>query len=133
MGFLRFVVLSRHPDSGLNDGLFRSAYHLRDDSSVDRATRDLLAEILEWFDRNLARPSRFNRSTSKGAYRRNSRGIAWFRDSASEHVSRMHTIKTILEQHGHRVEMLQEARLGYVVYEDEFQVVAEPFSDTRTA
>jgi hypothetical protein len=28
--------------------------------------------------------------------------------------------------------MLTETRVGYVVYEDAFQVVAEPFSDTRT-
>jgi hypothetical protein len=28
--------------------------------------------------------------------------------------------------------MLTERRIGYVVYEDELQVVAEPFSDTQT-
>jgi hypothetical protein len=28
--------------------------------------------------------------------------------------------------------MISEARVGYVVYEDAFQVIAEPFSDTRT-
>jgi len=28
--------------------------------------------------------------------------------------------------------MLTESRVGYVVYEDELQVVAEPFSDTQT-
>jgi len=28
--------------------------------------------------------------------------------------------------------MLDEERPGYVVYEDEHQVIAEPFADTRT-
>jgi len=28
--------------------------------------------------------------------------------------------------------MLSETRVGYVIHEDAFQVVAEPFSDTRT-
>jgi len=41
-------------------------------------------------------------------------------------------MKVILEKYGHPVTMLTETRVGYVVYEDEFQVVAEPFSDTQT-
>jgi hypothetical protein len=44
----------------------------------------------------------------------------------------MHQIKTVLELYGHPVVMLSEPRVGYVIYEDEFQVVAEPFSDTQT-
>lgn len=28
--------------------------------------------------------------------------------------------------------MLTETRIGYVVYEDDLQVVAEPFADTKT-
>ncbi len=28
--------------------------------------------------------------------------------------------------------MLSETRVGYVIYDDAFQVVAEPFSDTQT-
>ncbi len=28
--------------------------------------------------------------------------------------------------------MLWEERIGHVVYEDDYQVVAEPFNDTRT-
>jgi hypothetical protein len=37
----------------------------------------------------------------------------------------------ILENHGVWIEMLKTARPGYVVYQDEFQVVAEPFSDSN--
>jgi hypothetical protein len=36
----------------------------------------------------------------------------------------------ILENHDIWVETLITARPGYVVYKDEFQVVAEPFSDS---
>ena len=69
---------------------------------------------------------------SKGFYRRNTRGIAWFKDCATEHLARMQEMKTLLEQYGHPVVMLSESRVGYLIYEDAFQVVAEPFSDTRT-
>jgi len=63
---------------------------------------------------NLAVPTRFNRTTSKAHYRRNATGISWFRDSAHEHITRIHDL----------------ARIGFVVYEDEHQVVAEPFANT---
>ena len=43
----------------------------------------------------------------------------------------MHEIKRILEANGHVVHVLREDRVGYVVYEDKAQVVAEPFADTR--
>jgi hypothetical protein len=41
-------------------------------------------------------------------------------------------MSVVLEKYGHPVTMLTESRVGYVVYEDELQVVAEPFSDTQT-
>ena len=40
--------------------------------------------------------------------------------------------KNVLEKHGHQVNVLHETRVGYIVYEDDFQVIAQPFSETRT-
>ena len=88
--------------------------------------------VRAWFEKHPPTPKRFNRSKSKGYYRRNTRGIAWFRDNAKEYLGRMHEIKMILEANGHQVTMIREERVGYIVYEDEFQVVAEPFSETQT-
>jgi hypothetical protein len=34
----------------------------------------------------------------------------------------------MLENHGVSVQMLKTERVGYVVYEDEYQIVAEPFA-----
>lgn len=131
-GFVRFVLTTRHPESGVEEGLFRAAYHLRDSSRVGDEDRRLLTELLAWFGENLVTPDRFNRSKSKGFYRRKTRGIAWFRDSATDCLSRMHRIKVILEKYGHVITILTETRVGYVTYEDELQIVAEPFSDTKT-
>ena len=44
----------------------------------------------------------------------------------------MYAIKGIVEEAGSNVHVLTEERIGYVVYEDEIQVVAEPFADTKT-
>ena len=132
MRFIRFVLARTHPDSGVEAGAFTRAYELRDSFRVDAPDRAELAELLEWFGHNLPKPSRFNRSKSKGFYRRSTRGIAWFKDTATEHLTRMHRLKVVLERYGHPVVMLSEARVGCFIDEDEFQVVAEPFSDTQT-
>jgi hypothetical protein len=69
------------------EGLFRTAYRLRDSSRVEEEDRRLLIELLRWFGENLATPDRFNRSKSKGFYRRTTRGIAWFKDGAVDCLS----------------------------------------------
>ena len=132
MAYLRFVVSDHHPDTGVADGVFGTAYALRDADETSKNDRETLAEQLAWFSKNLQIPKRFNRSASKGFYRRNTKGIAWFRDDALEHISRMHEIKRVLEANGHAVHIVREDRIGYVVYRDDAQAIAEPFADTRT-
>jgi len=108
------------------------AYALRDNPDVALEDRDALREELVWFEKHLPTPTRFNRTISKGHYRRNTKGIAWFRDSATECITRIHRIKRVLESNGHPVTMIRETRIGYIVYEDALQVVAEPFAETHT-
>jgi hypothetical protein len=132
MAYVRFILARRHADSGVEDGTFTLAYELRDSPDIEKADRDVLAETLAWFEKNLKIPDRFNRTKSKGFYRRKTRGIAWFKDTATEHLARMHQIKGVLEDYGHSVLMLSETRIGYMIYEDAIQIVAEPFSDTQT-
>ena len=132
MSFLRFLVSSINEASGVEDGLFGAAYSLRDDRSLSAAEHSKLEEHLAWFRENLAIPERFNRTRSKGYYRRATKGISWFRDTADEHLARMHELKRIVEANGYIVSVIKEDRVGYVIYEDEDQVVAEPFKDTRT-
>jgi hypothetical protein len=100
MRFIRFVLARRHPDSGVEDGLFTVAYELRDSPEVEAADRDGLAENLAWFEKHLETPTRFNRTKSKGFYRRKTRGIAWFKNTATDHLARMHQIKSVLETYG---------------------------------
>jgi hypothetical protein len=68
----------------------------------------------------------------EGHYRRDFRAICWFRETAVQHIAQMHRLKDVLDRHGYPVAIIREQRVGYIVYEDEDQVVAEPFKDTRT-
>lgn len=132
MAFLRFILAARHPDSGVADGVFRTAYALRDAENVTPEDRAVLRDELSWFEEHLPTPKRFNRTTSKGHYRRNAKGIAWFRDTATECIARMQRLRRVLEANGHSVVMVRERRLGYLVHEDALQVIAEPFAETKT-
>jgi hypothetical protein len=130
MAFLRFVVSKSRQGSEEGNGLFGVAYSLSRSNNIAEPDRQLLDDLLTWFEGNLKSPSRFNRTTSKGYYRRNTKGISWFRDTATEHLSRMRELKRLAEEYGYVVELVRADRVGYVTYEDEAQVVAEPFADT---
>jgi len=55
--------------------------------------------------------------------------VCWFKSSAMQHIGRIYEMVCILEQHGIYVQVLKADRPGYIVYQDEHQVVAEPFAD----
>lgn len=93
--------------------------------------RKLLQGLLAWFETNLAIPERFNRTKSKGYYRRNAAGVSWIKASAHEHIAKMRALVLILENNGYVVSQLATTRPGYVIFEDDHQVIAEPFRDNR--
>ena len=124
---LRFILSRSHPDTGVEEGIFGAAYELRDGALTATADRGLLEELLSWFEVNLAEPTRFNKSKSKGSYRRKTAGISWLKPTAAKHIANMRALIAILEENGYRVSQITTKRPGYVVYEDEHQVVAEPF------
>ena len=129
--FLRFVLPQINPDTGVKDGVFDAAYELRDRGQLPEHEEQELRRLLCWFGDNLNEPTRFNRTTSKGYYRRATKGISWFKPTAVEQIANMHRLIAILEENGHQVAMIKVRNPGYIVYEDEYQVVAELFSDTR--
>jgi hypothetical protein len=54
-------------------------------------------------------------------------GICWFNTEATEDISRIWAIARILEKIGIHVKKIRKDKPGYVLYEDEWQLVAEPF------
>jgi len=124
---LRFVLQRSHPDTGVEEGVFGAAYELRDGTVISASDRLSLEGLLAWFRANLAVPQRFNSSKSKGYYRRKAAGISWLKPTAGEHIAQMRALVAILEGNGYRVSQITTDRPGYVVFEDDHQVVAEPF------
>lgn len=128
--YIRFITGEIHEDSLFELGVFQAAYRLRRVGHLPSYEKTRLTELLHWFDANLKEPTRF--TTSKPPYyRKPNRAICWLRDTATGHISRLRKIVSILNRHDIHIEMIQTDRPGYVVYEDEFQIVAEPFSDAQ--
>ncbi len=126
--YIRFVTWQIDAESQRSRGILQVAFQLRDLERLDQLQEAHLEELRRWFDVNLEKPSRFTASKPP-YYRKSSKAISWFKDTATEHISKMREIAAILESHGQAVRMLKAERVGYVVYEDEWQIVAEPFSD----
>ena len=127
MAYLRFVVPDRDLDSGRKQGLFQVVAELLREGDLSAHERETLDEIGAWFHSHLERPETFSRSRRPHA---KAVAISWFKDSAKEHIRRMYAVASILAVHGIRAEVLTTERPGYVVYEDEWQITAEPYSET---
>jgi hypothetical protein len=126
--YIRFVIEKVDPDSQKRMGIFHAIRELRDNGELESHELDKMNEIMGWFSDNLERPDKFNRSNRKKA---TGKGISWFKDTAKEHINRMYEIVSVLKSHGINVSIKKSARLGFVVFEDNFQICAEPFSDTN--
>ena len=115
------------------DGIFVKAHEVLNDFTGEVPNYHLqnLEALIVWFRKNLLTPERFNSSKSKGAYRRSSTGVSWFKDTSMEHISKAREIAAILEDIGHPISERTTTRPGKIVFEDAFQIVAEPFADSR--
>jgi hypothetical protein len=128
VGFLRFVVTDLDPDSGRRQGVLQAAFSLRDRGELSADERATLSAIGVWLDAHLPKPARLSRKRNNS--HRTPMAISWFKDSARQHVAKVREVAALLEARGIRVETIATDRPGYIVYEDDFQVAAEPFADT---
>jgi hypothetical protein len=128
--YLRFVIAHIDEDSERQLGVFHAASNLVWSGGLYRYEEEHYFSIREWFNQNLERPTRFTASKPP-FYRKKNKAISWFKDSAHRHLAKIREMVAILQNHDVAVQMLKARRVGYVVYEDKYQVVAEPFADIQ--
>jgi hypothetical protein len=104
----------------VEQGIFQAAALALEWGTITGPDADELNELRAWFGENLEKPTSFGRATLH-------RGICWFKTGSVEHISRIWEMVQILERHGVYVKKIRTDRPGYMVYEDEWQIVAEPF------
>lgn len=126
--FIRFAITKHDEDSQEPQGLFQAVTELRDSGHLSDEERITANKILGWFNKNLPVPKRFSRSSKSTA---KSKAISWFKPSAHEHIRRMQDLAGILYAHDIPIKIHKTRRPGYVVYEDEYQIVSKSFSGRK--
>jgi len=123
--YLRFTTQFINLHGELETGIFMALKHLRDDYPLTNDEHVVrLKELSRWFDKNLEKPTRFSKGTSK--YNADV-SLSWFKDSAHEHIKRMQDFIEIAEHYDMVIERIAIKNPGYIVFEDEHQVSAVPF------
>jgi hypothetical protein len=127
--FLRFISADIDEDSRVSMGLFCAAEKLVDEVGLHEYEYAALMECVDWFGCHLRNPYRyrFERDRRRWAYQ----SICWFRSTAHEHLHRAWEMVAILEERDILMRMIKTAVPGYIIYEDEAQVLAHPYSDLR--
>lgn len=123
--YLRFVIDRVDEGSSEPQGLFQAVYDLLDDGHLSREEQPRAKKVFDWFEKNLPEPKRFSRSSKRRA---KAVAISWFKPTAHECIHQMQELAGIRYTHDIPTKILKTRRLGYIVYEDDLQVVAQPFS-----
>ena len=118
--YIRFVIGRKDEESHVEQGIFQAVAHALEWQNITGSDVAELNELRAWFSENLEKPTSFGRDKLR-------LGICWFKTGSTEHISRIWEIVHILERNGIYVKKIRTDRPGYVIYEDEWQLVAEPF------
>jgi hypothetical protein len=122
--FVRFVAKWRIEGSRCRVGIFRFDDLAYEEMPYrDRCRCDV---IFDWFNQYLPVPCRISRSRRPKAP-----AICWFKSDANDFIREARNISALLDANGIPIVMLRTRRPGYIVYEDDFQIAAVPFRETR--
>lgn len=125
---IRFVVLEVENRSRVERGLLRGSSRLQKAGIFSAAEEEFLKETFKFFNTQLPKPKRMARANRSGV---EPKAVSWFKPTAARFIARMQDLAAMLEAHGIHTKRLTTSKPGFVVYEDEYQVVAEAFSDRR--
>jgi hypothetical protein len=125
--FVRFVSGEIDCDSRLPAGLFRAVYKLLEEEWLTDYEYGALRDPMDWFEENLKTPYDYQLERAWLA----ERSLCWFRSTAREHLQRAWEVVAILNERGIFMRMIKCKTPGYIIYEDQVQVLAYPFPDMR--
>lgn len=121
--YIRFVISAKDSSSNEKQGFFMAMAELRDNNALYPWEADIDKVVYRWFNDNLLVPYVQSKDGKTHA-------ISWFKSTAVEHIENMRKFAAILAAHDYTVEQLITTRPGKILYEDDYQIAAIPFSDT---
>lgn len=124
--YLRFIG---HPQPGWKfKGLFQLTRWLKHSGRLSDRDVDLMQEKVRYFNIYLRVPTRF--SPYRDYKRRESTALCWFKPEAAEMIERMRDLSMWLWLRGVGVRIQKAKHPGYIAYEDDHQIAAQPFRST---
>jgi hypothetical protein len=124
--FVRFVSSEIDERSRVAAGMFCAVLNAETTGELPDYEWDALCEVMDWFNKYLNSP--FDYLPMAQRYER---AICWFKSTAHEHLRQAWEMAAVLERNDILIWTIRSPRTGYVYYEDEAQVFAEPFDDVR--
>jgi hypothetical protein len=128
MMYVRFDA-SYKVDDRIIYGIFPIMGYLFDNYFTTKGNRSVkderrLSELNEWFKYNLELPSKVRRNKNLN---KTPIAVSWFKSTAYEHIQNLRKISNIIQRYGVVVSYVRNEKPGYVLYEDEYQIFAEPY------
>ena len=123
--FLRFVGAEIDLRTGKHKGIFTLAHDLIETNTLSKHEEDNLKELLKWLSKNLPIPTRFSKNRNNS--HKENISTSWIKDSANDIIAKIWEIKHVLETHEITIDVLRSKKPGYIVYEDDVQIVVDPF------
>jgi hypothetical protein len=126
--YIRFSTFNHDSLSKRPQGVFQALFDLKDNGQMQEHHLIHFENTVSWFNKNLKKPTQFSKSKKRHAL---SSGICWYKASAHTHINKMYELVDILKEHLIEVNITKTNKPGYIVYDDDFQIVAEPFVETK--
>jgi len=120
--FVRFVVGADKENSAWLTGVIAEARILSDGGRLYRYESELIEETFSWLNEYLPCPP-FKAKLRSGEWTRDA--VCWFRAEAKKSVGRIWDLVAVLREHGVLVRLVSTEKPGKIVYEDQYQIVAE--------
>ena len=123
--YIRFAIVWKDKENHFERGVFHAVTQALERRDITGSNAVELNDLLAWFGTHLQNPISEGRDKDR-------RGVCWFKVTAAEHISRVQQMVRILQRNGISVMRIRTDKPGYVIYEDEWQLVAEPARKGRT-
>ena len=120
--FIRFVAGEDCDKPIWAPGIISFSRIYQDEGRLDEWAVDCVREILDWLNERLPCPP-FTQKLHAGEWTQDA--VCWFKDTAQEPICVVRELTDILKHQGAYVRKIRTEMPGEIVYEDEFQIVAE--------
>jgi len=118
--YIRFVVGTDSEDHRRMTGIFVETRLLCERGALQTYEIERLQEINDWFNEHLPVPPFSSEYLLH-------KGSCWFKATADDAIKKIWEVVVLLKEHDVPVRVMRSKNPGKVLYEDNFQVVAEEY------